>query len=143
MKIQPWLILCLQDSADFQTGCIQRNIQIRNQTVHKPYIFKKFIRPNRYMDHYKLIVDHSRFIRSNDLLIEFLVNFSVRKDQIYSVICIDSILLLTHIIPVGLFFYYMHRSHFPFHLLYHTIEKRPDFLCTQIHGQEPVLALPF
>ena len=22
-------------------------------------------------------------------------------------------------------------------------EKRPDFLCTQIHGQEPVLALPF
>ena len=88
MKIQPWLILCLQDSADFQTGCIQRNIQIRNQTVHKPYIFKKFIRPNRYMDHYKLIVDHSRFIRSNDLLIEFLVNFSVWKDQIYSVICI-------------------------------------------------------
>ena len=36
-----------------------------------------------------------------------------------------------------------HMTHFPFHLLYHTIEKRPDFLCTQIHGQEPVLALPF
>ena len=114
MKIQPWLILCLQDSADFQTGCIQRNIQIRNQTVHKPYIFKKFIRPNRYMDHYKLIVDHSRFIRSNDLLIEFLVNFSVWKDQIYSVICIDSILVLTHIIPVGLFFTICTVSAFPF-----------------------------
>ena len=51
---------------------------------------------------------------SNDLLIEFLVNFSVWKDQIYSVICIDSILVLTHIIPVGLFFTICTVSTFPF-----------------------------